>query len=456
VGRNSIISIDKDTYSTIKYLCENGFDELKKETQISESVVATVNSLIQNGYLSSTTPIEIRHPYTDYVEDYIDNYLNTMLLQITQRCNLSCAYCPYAGNGKFDRAHSELSMNWDTAQKAIDFFLAKSTKSATITLGFYGGEPLLEYKLITKIVSYLNKYACKNNIIYQITTNGTIMNDDIIELFMKNEFNITISIDGPERLHNKNRRFSDTGEGTFSIIYANLVKLKKNGIKFAINAVWDLEEDRRDIESFLRTDEIFEDSAYEISQVDSSRINTAFNYSNATRYIEDAFRVRSIINYLFQNDALTTFQEAYIKSSLLKTAELIKERDAMPTVFHHGGTCIPGYNRLFIDISGNIFPCEKISGKSTAALIGHIHAGFNYHKIRALLNIGKLTEQECKCCWAMNLCSMCVLYADTNEAELSKKSKLNRCNELKKLIRENITQFIIVAEIIAQMKEVNH
>ena len=93
---------------------------------------------------------------------------------------------------------------------------------------------------------------------------------------------------------------------------------------------------------------------------------------------------------------------------------------------HHSGPCVPGIQRLFVDVDGNLYPCERVSEASKAVRMGHIDTGFDVEKARTLLNIGKLTEKECKQCWAFRFCSSCAVQADDLE-KLSAEKKLQNC-----------------------------
>ena len=79
--------------------------------------------------------------------------------------------------------------------------------------------------------------------------------------------------------------------------------------------------------------------------------------------------------------------------------------------------------------------------------IGSIDSGFNIPRIKKLLNVGALTESECKSCWAMNLCGICGMWADNNEDCLCKKSKLSRCTFIKNIVNTNVINYIVLSEI---------
>ena len=95
---------------------------------------------------------------------------------------------------------------------------------------------------------------------------------------------------------------------------------------------------------------------------------------------------------------------------------------------HHSGPCIPGQLRLFVNTNGDFYPCERVSESSKEMVIGNVESGFDYKKIIKLLNIGMLTEGECKNCYAIRNCTICSASADDNGI-LSRNVKLRACEE---------------------------
>jgi uncharacterized protein len=95
------------------------------------------------------------------------------------------------------------------------------------------------------------------------------------------------------------------------------------------------------------------------------------------------------------------------------------------------GPCIPGMFRNFVNVSGRIFPCERVSESSPATCMGSLDSGYDLSRVSAILNVGQLTEVECKKCWCFYLCSMCVKHADTGLECLSAEAKLKLCNNVR-------------------------
>lgn len=157
-------------------------DLFKKLNTASYSVIKsdrTVLEMQERGYLLPTKDFVTQHPISDRVEDLLESNLKMLVLQITQGCNLRCNYCVYGGNYK-QRLHSNLQMSEEMAFKAIDFFLEHSKNTPSLIVGFYGGEPLLEYDLIKKCTKYIKNMAKGKDVRFSMTTNGTLFNEDVL------------------------------------------------------------------------------------------------------------------------------------------------------------------------------------------------------------------------------------------------------------------------------------
>ena len=113
-------------------------------------------------------------------------------------------------------------MSFDVAKRAIDYYLLHSKETKIRYISFYGGEPLLNFNLIEKCAHYLRKKC--SNIKFGLTTNGILLNKDVIAFLERNSFVITISLDGPKELHDK-YRIDVNGQGSYDKCYENFKKL---------------------------------------------------------------------------------------------------------------------------------------------------------------------------------------------------------------------------------------
>ncbi|AET58610.1 arylsulfatase regulator (Fe-S oxidoreductase) [Paenibacillus terrae HPL-003] len=123
-----------------------------------------------------------------------------------------------------------------------------------------------------------------------------------------------------------------------------------------------------------------------------------------------------------------------------------KPSAGMPLEAHHGGPCVPGVQRLFADVNGNLYPCERVSEQSEVVQIGNVGSGFDVDKISQILNVGTITEDACKICWNFRFCTLCVAVADDLHT-LSREMKLNHCSVVKNDVRHTLLDFCMLNEL---------
>ena len=152
--------------------------------------------------------------------------LNALRVVMTEKCNLGCDYCFV--NGKTG-GRTIKDMEWPTLKQGIDL-IADLNKNREIEIQFFGGEPLIKFKMIKQAVEYANKLMKTRKIekvLYGITTNGTLVTDEEAEFFKKNNFLVSVSVDGWEDLHDLHRKFK-SGGGSFKQVREGLGILKKH------------------------------------------------------------------------------------------------------------------------------------------------------------------------------------------------------------------------------------
>lgn len=152
--------------------------------------------------------------------------LRTIALNLTNTCNFACAYC-FADHGRYD--NPGLRMSRETAIRAVDFLFKNISMNhqKRAAIAFFGGEPLLAWDLIKTVVSYAKKNKPKGvKLKFLVTTNASLLDKEKIDFFKKNNFSVMVSIDGPHRVNDANRKLPN-GDGTYDLIIPRIMEVNK-------------------------------------------------------------------------------------------------------------------------------------------------------------------------------------------------------------------------------------
>lgn len=452
VNRNAIVEIDKEDYKTL-------FTVMQKECSLNDcALTPRLQELLALGYLSTNRPSKIEQHLTPFVEDYLEKRVSNLVLQVTQNCNLRCSYCAYSQNDYIDRGHNSSKMTILTAKKALRFLQEHSCDCQGIRISFYGGEPLLNFDVIKASIDFANEIMPYKNIVYFITTNLTVLDNSMIKDFIKNNVKLVVSLDGPKSINDKYRRFSQNGFGSFDKTYSNLKRIYDLSAEYfnnnvSINAVVDPRSPVDKTQSFFMREKIFSEIKVEYHILDDTRLSTAVkrtwqfdrNYSEniLSEFIYYAYNgAKSFDKKLFFSDI-----DDYIDIS--QVLAIPEEQDFVS--IHHGGPCLPGHKKLFVSTGGEFYVCEKANEKAKTLNIGSLESGFDYEKIKALYNLGRLTSAECQDCWAIRFCAICAMMIDDGN-NLSRDLKLRQCKLQRKKVEGTLKNLIILNKITACLR----
>jgi len=431
VNKNAILSLNKEQYEVIK----NNLLGNQDNSEISNDAIDSVKNLCDHGFLSSKRPKQMYNPVNETLLYHLNNKVKMITLQVTRQCNLRCKYCVYSGSYD-NRGHESTKMSFETAKKGIDFLIENSKDNERIFLAFYGGEPLIEFDLIKKCIEYYEEKGEGKEIHVTLTTNATLITEEIISYFEKHDVNILISLDGPSEVHNKNRVFCNEDKGTFEKVMDSVQMIKDkfpsyfhNRVLF--NAVLDPDNDFSCVNDFFADFQELKQSNLIASQITEyykkDDIKYSDSYVSKLRY--EYFKLfLSKLGYLDKKYTSKLIWRYYGQIiDRYNRMELTKE---IADKIHHGGPCIPGVQRLFMDVNGNFYPCERVSETSSQMQIGNVDTGFDVEKIKTLLNIGTISEKKCINCWALRFCSLCAAAADDN-SNLSMEKKVSYCTSVR-------------------------
>ncbi|PXV86890.1 uncharacterized protein C8E03_11190 [Lachnotalea glycerini] len=442
VNKNNILQID---FLLFKYFVNKNSKEMDK------SIYSSIERLKKRGYLSCNKIEKIEHPMSKIIQSYLTSKLQSICLQVTQDCNLRCEYCVYSGN-YLNRSHDKKIMSLETAQNAIDFLIQNSSESDRVCIGFYGGEPLLNFDVIKDTVLYaLEKYPGKNYY-FTLTTNGTVFNENYLSFLEEHKFSITISIDGDQKIHDMNRKFKDSDKGSFYTIMKNIERIKESYPNLAkrmmFSVVLSVSSDFMGCNEFFTNTNILKETELSVSTVSNRYKDGEHNVQKENNIISQRYElfkcILILIGKLDESCCSKMVKNYYYKLREHYKQFYITENGVKP-ISHPSGPCIPGAFRLFVNVDGNFFPCEKVSEISSVSKIGDLKNGFFYQNINTILNIGKLGDDMCKECWAYRYCKVCVASVD-NLTNLSIEKKKDCCKRIKKEVEMMMKEYCFVSK----------
>lgn len=412
---------------------DNDYNALNKHEENSTEFIDTINRLRKLGLMAENAIEIIKHPESKFLEYHLNHKTEKIILQMTQNCNLRCSYCTYSGNYE-NRTHSNKVMSEDIIYKCVDYLMSHSDEIEEVDIGFYGGEPLLQKADIIKCITYINNKYSHRNVSYSITTNGTLLDDDTINFLVHNNIYLTISLDGPKEIQDTNRR-TVNGEGTFDKIMYNLKRIKSTYPEYykkvLFNTVLTPNKDFDCINNFFSTEDILGKNSLMRGMVTATNSKTEIEFEE-NYYIVHKTETLKLLLWMLKRVRKDKVAQHYLQDEgkIKRLCKSLSEIKGCFKISHPGGPCIPGERRLFVDVYGNFFPCEKVSETSHVMKMGNVFDGVDIDRARRLLNIGELSSDECKSCWNFHFCGVCCSNADGHD-DLSKKIKLEHCATMK-------------------------
>jgi uncharacterized protein len=331
-----------------------------------------------------------------------------LVLGITEQCNFRCRYCSYSGSYLGERKHSEKRMNFKTAKKAVDLFMklimqdTRKKKRHDIYIGFYGGEPLLEFDLIKKIIQYAENAAVNTgfhkrfDIVYRLNTNGYLLNVEKVAYFKEKNALVDVSLDGPEEEHDK-FRVTASGRKTWGRIMKNLKRIKerypgyyKQNISYLVT-LHPHHNCKKIDRFFMDNRDLFYDKKVKLNPINMDALK-----NDEKEYL---LKTAGPPSELYTAQSMQQYIDPKFK---LKTRQ---PGDPLT------GTCFPGGEKLFVSSLGALNICEKASEECPK--IGHVNTGFDFGAIRQMMKEynEEIIRNRCWECDYWFLCPVCLANA---------------------------------------------
>ena len=320
------------------------------------------------------------------------NVIKALCLHVAHTCNLNCSYC-FASQGKYqgDRA----LMSFEVGKQAFDFLIANSGSRKNLEVDFFGGEPLMNWDVVKKLVAYARSIEKEHNknFRFTLTTNGVLVDDDVIDFCNKEMSNVVLSLDGRREV-NDHFRVDYAGKGSYDTIvpkFQEFVK-RREGKNYYVRG------------TFTHNNVDFTNDLFHMAQLGF----TELSMEPVVCPPDDPYA-------LTKEDLPKLFEQYEILAK-----EMIKrKKEGRPFTFYHymldlkHGPCIykritgcgSGTEYMAVTPWGELFPCHQFVGDSKYSL-GNIWDGVTNKAIQdEFRSCNAYARPECKDCWAKLYCS---------------------------------------------------
>jgi uncharacterized protein len=393
VESGSVHVVDDLTYDVIALFEKNSLEEVQSQLGQYESkdvkeAYEEVAELKDMGVLFS------EDDYEDYICEFKKRptVVKALCLHIAHDCNLACRYC-FAEEGEYQGDRSLMSA--EIGKKALDFLIANSGNRRNLEVDFFGGEPLMNFDVVKEIVAYGRSLEEEHNknFRFTLTTNGMLLNDDIMDFANKEMDNVVLSVDGRKEVHDYMRP-TPNGKGSYDII---IDKFKK----FA--------EQRHQEKYYVR-------GTFTHHNLDFSQ--------DVFHLADEGFKQISVEPVVGPDTEEYTIKEADLPQVMKEydklASEMVKRnKEGKGFTFFHfmidltGGPCVAkrlsgcgsGTEYLAVTPWGDLYPCHQFVGEDEF-LMGNVNDGIKKEDIVSEFKATSVYSREaCRDCFARFYCS---------------------------------------------------
>ncbi|PBF90322.1 thioether cross-link-forming SCIFF peptide maturase [Clostridioides difficile] len=339
--------------------------------------------------------------YTEDTYQYHPSFVHrepvvkALCLNVAHDCNLKCKYC-FAAQGDFG-GEKEL-MSFEVGKAAIDYLIANSGSRKNLEIDFFGGEPLMNFEVVKQLVDYGRSVEkdYNKNIRFTITTNGVLLNDEIIDYINENMHNVVLSLDGRKEV-NDNMRPTLNDKGSYDITLPRFKKLVEKRAKdkyYYIRGTF-----TRDNLDFSKDVMHFADLGFKLTSVEPVVGDESNPYALREEDLPKIFEE-------YEKFAVE-YADRQLQGDGFKFFHFMIDLNQGPCVIKRITGCGAGNEYLSVTPNGDIYPCHQFVGNEEFKM-----ANIFDEEIVLPENLKNMfreahvyTKEECKQCWNKFYCS---------------------------------------------------
>ena len=394
VNGGAVHVVDEITFDVLDYYELNDAEKIAKKLpkytldEIKETF-DEIKSLVEDGLLYSPD---------NYLD--IDAFKNrepvvkAMCLHIAHDCNLKCKYC-FASQGDFGGAKS--IMSFEVGKKALEYLVDNSGSRKNLEVDFFGGEPLMNFEVVKQLVEYGNELAKEKgkNFRFTITTNGVLLDDEIIDYVNEHMHNVVLSLDGRKSI-NDDMRPTLNDKGSYDIIVPKFQKLieKRKDKYYYVRGTF-----TRDNMDFSKDVLHFKDLGFDLTSVEPVVGDESNPY---------ALREEDLPKILDEYEKLAVeYSKMRVNNEPFRFFHFMVDLSQGPCVIKRMTGCGAGNEYLAITPEGDIYPCHQFVGQEEFKM-GNVMADkveLPKEMQETFKEAHIYAKDECSKCWAKFYCS---------------------------------------------------
>lgn len=394
VNSGSVHVVDDIVYDIIALYEENDADSIKKKLSGVYSENDIDEALEEIEELKEAGQLFTEDTYKDLVIDFKNRktVVKAMCLHIAHDCNLACKYC-FAEEGEYHGRRALMSL--EVGKKALDFLIENSGNRRNLEVDFFGGEPLMNWDVVKELVRYgrSKEKEYDKNFRFTLTTNGVLLDDEVMGFVNKEMSNVVMSLDGRKEINDKMRPFRN-GKGSYDLIVPKFQKLaeSRNQTNYYIRG------------TFTRNNLDFSNDVIEYADL-------GFKQMSIEPVVADpdepyALREEDIPRILEEYDKLAVeYIKRYKENRGFNFFHFMIDLKQGPCVLKRMAGCGSGTEYLAVTPWGDFYPCHQFVGQEEF-LLGNVFDGITNTAVRDEFKLCNVyAKDKCKECFAKFYCS---------------------------------------------------
>lgn len=395
VESGAVHVVDDITYDVISLYEENSADEIVSKLKSSynedeiRECISEVKELVEDGQLFTE---DIYEPFVEKFKEKRQTVVKALCLHIAHDCNLACKYC-FAEEGEYHGRRA--LMSFEVGKKALDFLVANSGNRVNLEVDFFGGEPLMNWDVVKQLVAYGRSLEKTNNkkFRFTLTTNGVLLNDEVMEFVNKEMSNVVLSLDGRKEVNDRMRPFR-TGKGSYDLIVPKFQKLaeSRNQTNYYIRG------------TFTRNNLDFSEDVKHFADLGFKQMSI----EPVVGPEEDPYSIREqdLPQIMEEYDKLALeYIDRYKKGNGFNFFHFMIDLTQGPCVYKRLSGCGSGTEYLAVTPWGDFYPCHQFVGNEDF-LMGNVDEGITKPEIvKEFGNCNVYSKEKCKNCFAKFYCS---------------------------------------------------